>query len=150
MRKLRAILVRIGIAIIVLLSFGSLSVLVVNNYTARQVEKNLQELPLPEQTVLVDSISKAGKLTGNGNGMQYFGAVLIKSELSIEELETYYATYRDNEWECIVDVQEGQSIGVIDHEILQFSEKVGDSGYCIVYSWGSGIELFEELDIRGH
>lgn len=73
------------------------------NYCAYNVEKMLCETPLPEQTELIEAISKAGKLTGNGNGMQYFGAILIKSELSLEELETYYSDYRSNEWEYLVE-----------------------------------------------
>ena len=97
-----------------------------------------------------NSTSQAGKLTGNGNGMQYFGAILIRSDLSLEELDAYYSGYRSNEWECLVETQEGQSIEVIDHETLQFSEEIKDSGYYILYSWGSGNSLLEELDIRGH
>ena len=51
---------------------------------------------------MIESISRAGKLTGNGNGMQYFGAILIRSDLSLEELDAYYSRYRSNEWECLV------------------------------------------------
>lgn len=82
--------------------------------------------------------------------MQYFGAILIRSDLSLEELDAYYSGYRSNEWECFVETQEGQSIEVINHETLQFSEEIKDSGYYILYSWGSGNSLLEELDIRGH
>ena len=121
-----------------------------NSYCAYNVEKMLCETPLPEQTELIEAISQTGKLTGNGNGMQYFGAILIKSELSLEELETYYSDYRSNEWEYLVEIQEGQSIKVIEHKALQFSEEIEDSGYYIVYSWGSGNPLLKELDIRGH
>ena len=49
-----------------------------------------------------------------------------------------------------METQEGQSIEVIDHETLQFSEEIKGSGYYILYSWGSGNSLLEELDIRGH
>ena len=49
-----------------------------------------------------------------------------------------------------METQEGQSIEVIDYETLQFSEEIKGSGYYIVYSWGSGKSLLEELDIRGH
>ena len=91
-----------------------------------------------------------GKLTGNGNGMQYFGAILIRSELSLEELDAYYSDYRRNEWEYLVEIQKGQSIEVIDHGGLQFSEEIKGSGYYIVYSWGSGDSLLQELDMRGH
>ena len=116
----------------------------------RDVEKTLCEIPLPEETELIESLSQAGKLTGNGNGMQYFGAILIRSDLSLEELDAYYSRYRSNEWECLVKIQEGQSIEGIDHGTLQFAEEIKDRGYYIVYSWGSGNSLLDELDIRGH
>ena len=56
----------------------------------------------------------------------------------------------DNEWEYLVEIQEEKPIEVIDHGTLQFTEEIKDSGYHIVYSWGSGNSLLEELDIRGH
>ena len=87
------------------------------------MEKELCETPLPEKTELIESISRAGKLTGNGNGMQYFGAILIQSELSLKELDDYYSDHRSNEWEYLVEIQGGQSIDVIDHETLNFWER---------------------------
>lgn len=81
--------------------------------------------------------------------MQYFGAILIKSELSLEELDAYYSDYRSNEWEYLVEVQEGQSVEMIEHGGLQFSEEIKDNSYYIVYSWGSGNSLLRELDMRG-
>jgi len=139
----------VGICMIVLILAIFVSVLVYNNYCAHKVEKVLCETPLPEQTELIEAISKTGKLTGNGNGMQYFGAILIRSELSLEELNTYYSDYRSNEWDYLVEVQEGRFVEVIDHGTLQFSEEIKDSGYYIVYSWGNGNSLLKELDIRG-
>ena len=146
MKKLKIV----GILAAAILIGGVISLPLINNHTAYKVEKALCEIPLPEQTELIEAISQAGKLTGNGNGMQYFGAILIRSELSLEELETYYSDYRSNEWEYLVEIQEGQSIKVIEHKALQFSEEIEDSGYYIVYSWGSGNSLLRELDIRGH
>ena len=140
----------VGMLVAVVLIGGVISVPLINNYTAYKVEKALCEIPLPEETELIESLSQAGKLTGNGNGMQYFGAILIRSELSLEELETYYSDYRSNEWEYLVEIQEGQSIEGIDHGTLQFAEEIKDRGYYIVYSWGSGNSLLDELDIRGH
>ena len=133
-----------------LLIGGVISIPLINNHTAYKVEKKLCETPLPEKTELIESISRAGKLTGNGNGMQYFGAILIRSDLSLEELDAYYSRYRSNEWECLVKIQEGQSIEGIDHGTLQFAEEIKDRGYYIVYSWGSENSLLDELDIRGH
>lgn len=139
----------VGICMIVLVLAIFVSVPAYNNYCAYKVEKVLCETPLPEQTELIEAISQTGKLTGNGNGMQYFGAILIRSELSLEELNTYYSDYRSNEWDYLVEVQEGRSVEVIDHGTLQFSEEIKDSGYYIVYSWGNGNSLLKELDIRG-
>lgn len=139
----------VGICMIVLILAIFVSVPVYNNYCAYKVEKVLCETPLPEQTELIEAISQTGKLTGNGNGMQYFGAILIRSELSLEELNTYYSDYRSNEWDYLVEVQEGRSVEVIDHGTLQFSEEIKDRGYYIVYSWGNGNSLLKELDIRG-
>ena len=127
---------------------GVISLPLINNHTAYKVEKALCEIPLPEETELIESLSQAGKLTGNG--MQYFGAILIRSELSLEELDAYYSDYRRNEWEYLVEIQKGQSIEVIDHGGLQFSKEIKGSGYYIVYSWGSGDSLLQELDMRGH
>ena len=146
MKKLKLV----GMLVAVVLIGGVISISFINNNIAYKVEKELCETPLPEKTELIESISRAGKLTGNGNGMQYFGAILIRSDLSLEELDAYYSGYRSNEWECLVETQEGQSIELIDHETLQFSVEIKDSCYYILYSWGSGNSLLEELDIRGH
>ena len=132
----------------VVLIGGVISIPLINNYTAYKVERVLCDISLPEEAELIESLSQAGKLTGNGNGMQYFGAILIRSELSLEELDAYYSDYRRNEWEYLVEIQKGQSIEVIDHGGLQFSEEIKGSGYYIVYSWGSGDSLLQELDMR--
>ncbi len=95
-------------------------------------------------------MSKAGKLDGNGNGMQYFGAILIKSDLSLEELDAYYSGFRKNEWEYLVAEQDNEKIKQVEHDNLSFSNIESDGNYFIVYSWGSGDEFFEYFDIRGH
>ncbi len=146
MKKLKVV----GIVAAVVLIGGSLSIPLINNHTAYKVEMALCEIPLPEKTELIESLSRAGKLTGNGNGMQYFGAILIRSELSLDELDAYYSDYRSNEWEYLVEIQEGQSVKAVDHGEVQFSEEVKGDEYYIVYSWGSSNSLLDELDLRGH
>ena len=121
-----------------------------NNNYAEQVEKELRETPLPEKTEIIDSVSQTGKLVGNGNGMQYFGAILLKSKLSLNNLEDYYSAYQKNEWSYVVEPQKTQIIEVVEHNRISFSEKVDDEGYYIVYSWGDGPDVLEELDFRGH
>ncbi len=111
------------------------------------------ETPLPKETYLIDSVSKAGKLVGNGNGMQYFGAILIESELTLSELDMYYSTFRGNEWSYIVEVQEAVGITVLEHGSLSFEnleDVMKDGDYYIVYSWVSGDGFWECFDIRGN
>ena len=127
-----------------------MSIPIVNDYCAYMVEKELCATPLPENTQLIDSVSKAGKLIGNGNGMQYLGAILIQSELTMEQLDSYYLHYRENEWEYLVTVQTDRDLSFIELDHLRFSQEVTADGYYIVYSWGKGIELYEMLDMRGH
>ena len=100
MKKLKLV----GILVAVVLIGGVISISFINNNIAYKVEKELCETPLPEKTELIESISRAGKLTGNGNGMQYFGAILIQSELSLKELDDYYSDHRSNEWEYLVEI----------------------------------------------
>ena len=121
-----------------------------NNHYAEQVEKELRETPLPEKTEIIDSVSQTGKLVGNGNAMQYFGAILLKSKLSLNNLEDYYSAYQKNEWSYVVEPQKTQIIEVVEQNRISFSEKVDDEGYYIVYSWGDGPDVLEELDFRGH
>ena len=124
-----------------------------NNIIASRTASELVDLPLPEKTELIDYTSKAGKLTVNGNGMQYFGAIVIKSELSIIELENFYSEHRSNEYQFILAEQNGARIEIIDHGKLFFDKlkSINDfSGYYIVYTWGSNNGYFWDFDLRGH
>ncbi|MBQ8300359.1 MAG: hypothetical protein IJX57_00090 [Clostridia bacterium] len=148
MKRLLVILISL-ILIPILAQFG---VQIANNCIAMEVEKEIKSLPLPERTNYIESISAAEKLVGNGNGMQYFGAMLIKSELSLEELDTYYSVYRENNWEYVVGYQ---TDGVIMDENwivgdLGFKSDIDSDDYYIVYSWGdTDVDFLSWFDIRG-
>ncbi len=79
------------------------TIAIVNNCIANNIEQKLVALDLPENTELTDSISIAEKLFGNGNGMQYFGAILVTSELSEEELKQHYSQFDE---EVFVEIKE--------------------------------------------
>lgn len=151
MKKTLITAVLLPIILITLFVLFVLSVPIVNNITAATVLSDIKNIPLPENTEYVEGISAAGKFTGNGNGMQYFGAMLIKTDLSLDELNSYYSDYRENEFRLLVEKQESGEIAVIEHGSLAFeSELAQDENYYIVYSWGDGIDLFADLDLRGH
>ena len=111
---LKKLLVVIIFIVVISISLFVVVIPLANNYYAKQVEKELRETPLPENTEIIDSVSLAGKLVGNGNGVQYFGAILLKSKLSLNDLEDYYSVYQKNEWSYVVEPQENQIITVIE------------------------------------
>ncbi len=123
---------------------------IVNDSIAKKTAAELANLPLPDHTELVESVYQAGKLIGNGNGMQYFGALLIKSNLPLEELKKYYSNFAENEWDCIVEQQMRTEINVIEHGNLAFQTEIAGDNYYIVYSWGDNDTIFHDFDIRGH
>lgn len=131
---------------VVLLLF-SVGIPIANNAIALGVENDLKSLPLPEKTELVESTSKASKMVGNGNGMQYFGAILIKSDLYPDELAAYY-----EDCDCYFTSQLGAEILTTDGA-LSFRHEEYDETYFIVYRWGSAPDWLRDwldTDLRGH
>lgn len=142
----------IMVFIAVLLLLFSVVIPIVNNAIALGVENKLKKLPLPPDTERIESISKAGKMVGNGNGMQYFGAILIKSDLSAEELEDHYKDYRKGLFDCRIETQAEADIRAVDGE-LSFRHKDYVEGYYIVYTWGNSPAWLRDIldtDLRGH
>ena len=123
---------------------------IVNDHVAKKTAEELAGLPLPDSTEFIEMVYQAGKLVGNGNGMQYFGAALIKSELSLEEIKEYYSKYAENEWEYVVENQTDKNVKIIEHAELTFKTDIEGDDYYIVYSWGVNNTIFHEFDIRGH
>ena len=146
MKKRTIIIVTIVVVLLVFL----VSIPIVNDGIAKKTAEKIKDTDIPNTSEYVESFSTAGKLVGNGNGMQYFGGILIKSELSLEELKTYYSQFAQNEWEYIVENQTGRDVQIIEHGILTLSTDIEGDNYFIVYSWGDNDTVIDELDIRGH
>ena len=81
-----------------------------NDRIAASLEERLLRVPLPPETERIDSKSIAGRLpgSGNGNGMQYVGLLLVVSDLSGEELQAYYREQLGNGAFVTVARQESQ------------------------------------------
>ncbi|MDE5695845.1 MAG: hypothetical protein K2I96_00280 [Lachnospiraceae bacterium] len=154
MKKMFVMVLKV-LGVIVLILVISITVLLaaaplVNDHVAEKTVKKLVDLPLPENTEYIESVCKAGKLIGCGNGMQYFGAILIQSELSYEELAAYYSNFAEHDWECVVENQVSAEIRIAGEGVTFFSTDVEGDNYYIVYSWGSNKTIFHGFDIRGH
>ena len=132
------------------------SIHIANDRIATAIEKELKDYPLPENTELVDSISIAGKLTGNGNGMQYMGSILVSGELSEGELLQYYS----NDFDYIeVRKQESSNIDFINSNLYSFDsfEDANSDTYYSVTCWDYNSRIREndfiseilDFDLRG-
>lgn len=128
--------------IAVLACFVAVFIPLSNDRMAENIAKQL-ESSSPADTVIIESVSKAGKLVGNGNGMQYFGAVLIKSDLTPDELSDFYS-------DAVVKKQTSQKIEVVEHGQMSFETVIDGDDYYIVYMFDGSSSFFANLDIRGH
>ena len=138
-----------GIPIAAILIF-MISIPIVNDNIADKTAERIQQIELPDNTQYLETFSKAGKLSGNGNGMQYIGGMLIKSDLSLQDLQSYYSRYAENEWDCIVAKQTDQNISCIEHGTVSLNSDINGDTCYVVYSWGDNDSLYSELDLRGH
>lgn len=138
------------ISIVALVILFLIACPIINNITAVNVMNDIRSIPLPEDTEIVETFSRAEKLVGNGNGMQYLGIILIQSDLSLDELDQYYSAYRENQWNYIVEEQVTQELGIIEYGSFLFNTDVSDGHFYIVYSWGDGLPLLRDIDLRGH
>ena len=84
MRKNILLISVVGIILMILVLI--IAIPIKNDLIAKKVADDLEKIPLPNNSCFIEKKSLAGKLCGNGNGMQYFGAVLIKSDLSLEDI----------------------------------------------------------------
>lgn len=156
---MKKILSKIGIALLVLIILAPIllfvGITVTNDSIASRVEQELAAHPLPQDTELADSLSAAGHLVGNGNGMQYMGAILVASSLTEEELRAYYSESFD-----YIEVR-GQTSAKIEslngkYRFECFPETKERACYSVIL-WGSRGDYVSEslipildLDLRGH
>lgn len=157
--RLRHVIRVTMVAVALLLLFFAVGIPIINNAVALDIEGQLKKLPLPQNTTIIESTSVATKMAGNGNGMQYFGAVLLKSDRSLSELYDHYRPYRRGLYDCLVEPQSGTEIRPIGELVnsssvnMTFRHPVEGDGYFILYSWGEAPDWAQSLldtDLRGH
>ncbi|MBQ3691855.1 MAG: hypothetical protein II931_00810 [Clostridia bacterium] len=125
-----------------------------NSYIANELEVDLLETPLPENTEFIESLTATGKLVGSDSDMNFFGGMLIKSELTEDELNEYYSPMREDHNDYLIESQDTAEISVIENGDYSFEhlENVADfDNYYLVYSWGSDesvLQSFNKFDFR--
>ncbi len=150
LKIIRRICIAILILLLGLIVFVTIICPINNNFKAKEIVDEMKALQLPEDTQFVEGYSNAGKLCGNGNGMQYFGALLVKSELSLEELKDYYSQYDANDTCNVVEHQIGSEIKQIENQMCSFETDVVGDNFYIIYTWGDYNGISSEFDLRGN
>jgi len=145
------------IIVVLLFVLGYREIVHVNNRIAQGLEERLLEFPLPPETELLDSKAIAGKLSGNGSGMQYRGMLLLSSYLSEEELFAHYSELNDGELFVWVYPQKSQNIDeYYDDYWFEYWDNTKPNWRIELFS--DSIVGFEEtiqesilnFDLRGH
>ncbi len=141
------------IALAVVLLVMGLAVPIANNALAMGVAREMEAFSLPADTSIVEKASLAGRFNKTAGSVQYFAALLIKSDRPIEDLRAHYAQYNTDLIESYrVEPQRGQEITVLDDVSLAFRENVGEEGYYIVYivrTGGNALQWWLDMDVRG-
>ncbi|MBO5745966.1 MAG: hypothetical protein J6S13_02635 [Clostridia bacterium] len=152
MRKYKNVLTVIIVALMfVVLVAIPFTVAIVNDALAARTLKEIKNIELPENSKILSEYAVAGKVSGNGNGMQYFGAILIESEQDLTSLQEYYHNV-GSEYFISVKGQKSDAIDVLNGNQHYF-DGVDDCDFenCyIVYGYGKGGNWFLDLDLRGH
>ncbi len=148
-RAIRVLMVVIAALLLVL----GLGVPVVNNALAMQIAYEMEDLPLPMETTVVETTSLAGRVTSVGGSMQYIGALLLKSNCSLAELQAHYAAYdiRYRQVYRVVALQE-PTVSVYGAATLSFRTAVEPVGYYAVYAVRTGgfaLQWWLDMDMRG-
>lgn len=140
-------------AIILLPFILYFAIVIANNTISSNIKKELKSYPLPVNTEISDAVSVSGKLVGSGNGMQYFGAILISTDLDKTDIEHYYKLYSNE-----IKIEEQKSEKIVCDSIntdKYFKNFEKEKNHYIVYRWGSPnsgkfISEILNLDLRGH
>lgn len=151
MKKYTKAAIIISAVIITILIF---SPYIINDVSAAICCQRL-ESELPEDCIVLDKVSSAGRFWGNGNGIQYLAAVAVSWDKSAEELDAAF-----DSGNIAVRKLTSYKSDAADHGEIVFSKlkDCDDLGsYYMVYSCTcprsdeTGLwKAFLDSDIRGH
>ena len=153
--KMKKILKYIVITILLLLIVIALSFIPIgNNIILKKHTNELKSIKLNATYELLANDDECGKLVGNGNGMQYFSALLIKSK---EKL-----LWENDEWEGVFlikvsdtsfkDFITGYDYGDYCKNIKEKLKKIDNTeNYYVLYSlYNAPLDSIWNDDLRAH
>ena len=153
-KKLFKIIGRIFIVGVLLIILFMVSLFINHNFIISHcLMNNFKDLIKTEESIeIMQSKTAHGKLCGNGNGINYFGTVLVKADS--EEALKEVSNKLDEEFEAVgYVIQSGTQIDnyFIEHLSLEYNEPIteGETYYSIYY-FNSSNKYSYTLDIRGH
>ena len=122
-----------------------------NSFILKGFEADFEKAVQDEGYEILETQSVYGKLNGNGNGINYFSAVLIKADENevkalVEALETEFEVAK-------YYLQENGKIATIhnEHGRLEYETAIEEGEtYYTVYVFESGIKGSNPLDPKGH
>jgi hypothetical protein len=62
----------------------------IHDYTLDRFAEPLISITAPQKTQILDRLSRIGQQTGNSDHCDYFAAIVLKTELPKDEVESYY------------------------------------------------------------
>lgn len=130
-----------------------------NSYVLIKFSSQLFEMDLPEGVHVIEKYKVKGKLNGNGNGMDFFACILVKTERSQEELRDYLNNQKfipaKNHEIVETEVVKLQSIQLktkyVEHEEIEFEtlqNEVNFNDYYVLSIYDGGYSA--DFDISGH
>jgi len=91
MKLFKIILIVIPVVIFIIIASFFVIDFLSNDFALSNFSKQLYSYSLPKNTKIIEKQDICGKLNGNGNGMDFLATMLIKSDLSLKELNDYYS-----------------------------------------------------------
>ncbi|MBO5402258.1 MAG: hypothetical protein J6A85_03690 [Clostridia bacterium] len=122
-----------------------------NGFILKGFETDFEETVKAEGYEILETKSVYGKLNGNGNGINYFSAVLIKADEN--EIEALEEALEEKHEISGYYKQEGLEIATVynEHAPLEYETALNESEtYYTVYVFESHISGSNPLDPKGH
>jgi hypothetical protein len=118
---------------------------VLNDIKAAKLKNTLQSNPLPQNTKIIDVVSGCGNTGGTGDHTEIWAAILIKTELSEEEI---YEFYGKKVFKVSDEDKETFIMRLLDKEFACLKEISNYDGYYIIECIGDPVSSF--FDFRGN